>query len=363
MPDNNKQYYIYVPGEAKGRVVDADTFEAKKDKLYSAYPNANVSEISNYDPNDTDFRDGDQYQIMMDGLLSPMTVDSKSFNAKKDDFFRDNPDAQVKRVRDYTQDYWQPKLDEAQAALDSFDKENGEFMLKYEEDLRSEDLKQRGWGGDLNDVQRNVTENREKYFGLAKQRKALLEAKYDNPLIARTRLGAAEDASSKREEYLDIASRTEDGGERRAWKRAAKLQGDAAELFSAPSEYGKTEKSGFEQYLDDYKNGAINTFSDRDFWTRGITQISRDFDLRGIRKKVIEAEKAKGRELEESDYDRILTAGEKAELMAFYNLAYAQADKTIGRAEDLSSAYRAGSSAADSVGFMAEFMLGTGFCR
>lgn len=359
MPDNKIMFSVRTP-DGRTEQWNQEQYDELYGKLYEKYPEAQVVRTSTYlAEDDKDASDSDQFQVSLsDGRTERWS--RKDFNELYEPLKKNYPDADVIKVSDMSERHWQSKLDEAQAALDSFDKENGEFMLKYEEDLRSENLKQRGWGGDLNDVQRNVTENREKYFGLAKQRKALLEAKYDNPLIARTRLGAAEDASSKREEYLDIASRTEDGGERRAWKRAAKLQGDAAELFSAPSEYGKTEKSGFEQYLDDYKNGAINTFSDRDFWTRGITQISRDFDLRGIRKKVIEAEKAKGRELEESDYDRILTAGEKAELMAFYNLAYAQADKTIGRAEDLSSAYRAGSSAADSVGFMAEFMLGTG---
>ncbi len=361
MPDNNKQYYVFVPGEAQGRVVDSAAFEAGKDLLYKSFPDAQVSEISKYNPEDTDYRDNDQYQVLVPGMMSPTTIDSKTFNSKKDEFFKMYPDAEVSRVRDYSDDYWRPKLQEAQAALASFDDENGEFMTQYEDDRRNATSMQRGMGAaSLTDAQKNLAENHEKYDNLSSQRNALGEAIYNNPIIARGRRQAYENAVSLRQQYLDLADKAESGDERRDYKRAAKLQGDAAELFSAPSQFGNSDKSGFAKYLDDYAKGAVNTFSDRDFWTRGLTQIGRDFDLHGIRKKVQEAEKNKGGALEPGDYDRILSAGEKAQLFAFYNLAYAQADEEIGRAKDLSSAYRAGQSAAESAGFMAEFALGTG---
>ena len=362
MPDNNKQYYVFVPGEEQGRVVDAATFESNKDKLYAQYPNAEVAEMTGYNPEDTDLNDRDQYQVMVPGMVSPTTVDSKTFNNRREELFKQYPDAQVTRIRDYSDGYWRPKLEEAQAALADFDIQHGKTMNDYETfEMLAKNSEQGEIPNFNSPAHQWLREHDAEYQPLKKQRDALRSAIYNNPLENKGRKQAYEQAMAASDSFMKLAEQAESGAERRDYKRAAKLQRDAAKMWSAPGEYDQLSdgENGFSKYMEDYKKGAGKTFSDKDFWTRGLTQIARDIDLYGIRKKIQEAEKVKGGPLDEGDYDRLITPSEKAQLFSFYELARAQAK----RANDLSSAYKAGESAAESLGFMAEFLLSQGLAN
>lgn len=361
MPEKDVLFSISLPDGTK-TTLNQEQYSQAQDKLFAKFPDAQVSRVQSYVGDDDDMNDTDSYHIQLpDGTST--TLDATQFASNRQKIQERFPDAQIARISDMSDRYWRPKLEEARAALAAFDEQNSAAMSAYEESLRgsADQTRSANWDTPARQYER---EHRSEYNTLKQQREALGNAVFNNPIITRGRKQAYEGAMALRDEYLKLAEQAEDRAVRRDYKRAAKLQGDAAELFSAPGQFDKNNYSnGFRKYLEDYKAGMVNTFSDRDFWTRGLTQIARDIDLHGIRKKVQDEEKRIGRGLDERDFDRILSTSEKAELLSFYNLARAQEDDVIGRSRDLASAYKAGQSSAESMGFWAEFLLSQGFAN
>ena len=357
MPDNNKVSFSIRFPDGHSEQWSQEAYDKYSDRLYSEYKNAEVTRVSTYNPEQTsDVVDSDQFNIAFPDGHSEVW-NGKDYAKHGARLAKEYPGAAITQTSNMSDRYWRPKLEEAQKALADFDGEHGQSMRDYEA------MENVARSSEMSEVpnfnspaHKWLAEHDAEYRPLKQQRDALREAVYSNPITTRGRKQAQEQAMSEREHYLELASQAATGAERRDYKRAAKLQGDAAELFGAPGLYDRNDKNGFAQYMSDYGKGALNTFTDRDFWTRGLSQIARDIDIYGIRKKVEEAEKAKGAPLEEGDFDRIISPSEKAQLFSFYNLARAQAE----RANDLSSAYKAGTSAAESVGYMAEFLLSTG---
>ena len=129
---------------------------------------------------------------------------------------------------------------------------------------------------------------------------------------------------------------------------AKRLMDDAVKLYNAPSRYG--EENGFMNYL----KGMGDTFSDIDFWTRGLTGIVDSMSLRPVLQDFQEKfGKADPDTISETDLDGMFSPAEKALLNAFAMNAYVQAE----RSGDLSLGYQAGQGTAESLGYMAEFIL------
>ncbi len=135
-------------------------------------------------------------------------------------------------------------------------------------------------------------------------------------------------------------------------RQAAKLLQDAADIYEAPSKFDN-DRTG----LANYFRGMGNQLSNEDFWTRGLTEIGRNAELRGIQQKL-----QKGLEADENPtettIDKILSQEEKDLLLAYYTYLGAQQM----RHGDMSIGYTAGQSAIESLGFMAEF-IATGGVR
>ena len=353
MPEPNIQYSVEFP-DGKRANISKEVYESTKDNLYSKYPEAKVVRTSVYQPDDDDIADSDQYAISFGGNRA--VISNQAFQETKDSLLAQYPDAQITKMRDESAAYWEPRRQAAMAKLDELDKQNGDFMRQYNANKTVADLLEND--GVVASGQHDfVAENKAQYDTLDRQRRELLEQYYSNPNTIREYREGASRAGNLYDTYMEKAYAAETGEERRDWKRAAKLQDDIRKVYEAPNKYTDGDASnGFFQYLSDYAKGAGDVFSDKDFYTRGFTEIARNFDLRGIAKKIEEASNAKGGDLSESDIDRIISPSEKAELMSFYALSEAQRE----RADSISSAYRAGSSFADSVGYMAEFLLSSG---
>ena len=100
MPD--KKYLIEIPGMEGADIWDADRWERNKDRLLADHPDTNVFEVGAYDANDE--KDTDQFMISMPEMDGADVWDSDRWNRNKDAFMKDNPQAEVNRVR-YV-DYW-----------------------------------------------------------------------------------------------------------------------------------------------------------------------------------------------------------------------------------------------------------------
>ena len=102
MPD--KKYLIEIPDmpESSG-VWDADKWERNKDKFMQKYPDANIFEVGQYDPEDTS--ENDQFMLSFEEDPESSGIwDADKWERNKDAFMAKYPQAQVNRVR-YV-DYW-----------------------------------------------------------------------------------------------------------------------------------------------------------------------------------------------------------------------------------------------------------------
>ncbi len=355
MPENDIRYSITLPDGTR-TTLDQQQYESNQDKLFQQYPDAQVARAQVYDPSDEDIHASDSFQVRLaDGTST--VLDGTQFGENRAKLYEQFPDAQVVKVSDMKTRYWEPKMLEAKERLDAFNAQHGKFMKDYENNKWLADMLEND-GVTQSGEHDFVAANDAQYQPLARQREQLRRAYYGNPLVIGQFKANAQAAEGLNEEYRIKADEAETGPERRDWKRAAKLQDDIRKLYSAPNKYVEEidGENGFAKFLQDYGAGAKDVFSDRDFWTRGLSEIARNIDLRGIAKKLEEAGNASPEGLSEEDVDRLLTPGEKAQIMSFYRLAEAQKE----RAENISGGYSAGGSFAESLGFMAEFILSAG---
>lgn len=270
---------------------------------------------------------------------------------------------QVQSVRGYRdaylaadEDYWKNKADEQKAAIDKFDQDNHDFMFKHDMETK---LYQAGEGNGISD---DYINDDAKYRELVRQRQKLQADLSNNPYTKSTYKANAEYADEKAAEYDDIINgmdpqTSEEKDERTYFKQARKLQKDVAKIYSVDTMKDPGENTASD-YLKNFIKGHGDTFSDIDFWTMNFTEISRNLNVRDIMKGL----QNKGVNLlnaTEKDIDDNLTPGEKALLQAFFMKSEAE----YQRAKDMAPGYTAGQTSAESLEFMAEFLISGGIGR
>ena len=358
MPDNKVLFSVRTP-DGRTEQWDQQQYNELSGKLYEKYPEAQVVRVSSYvADDDKDARDSDAFQINLpDGRSERWS--RKEFNELYEPLMKKYPDAQVSKMSDMSALHWESKAKDAQAGLQTLQDQNKDFLHNYEMNRNMADVLERD-GVMESDFHNFVAANQDKYDALTKQREELRQQYFTNPAVLKGFREGAEAAAKLQNDYIAKADAAESGSERRDWNRAAKLQDDIRKLYEAPNKYVKDldENNGFAKYLSDYATGAVDVFTDKDFYTFGLSKIARNFDLRGIAKKLEDAAAANG-QLSADDVDSVLTPGEKAQIQSFYQLAEAQKE----RANSMSSAYSAGGSFAESIKFMAEFMVSQGIAN
>lgn len=270
---------------------------------------------------------------------------------------------QVQSVRGYRdaylaadEDYWKNKADEQKAAIDKFDRDNHDFMFKHDMETK---LYQAGEGNGVSD---DYINDDAKYRELVRQKQKLQADLANNPYTKSAYKANAEYADEKAAEYDDIINgmdpqTREEKDERTYFKQARKLQKDVAKIYSVDTMKEPGENTASD-YLRNFIKGHGDTFSDIDFWTMNFTEISRNLNvrdiMRGLQNKGINLLDAT-----EKDIDDNLTPGEKALLQAFFMKSEAE----YQRAKDMAPGYTAGQTSAESLEFMAEFLISGGIGR
>ena len=360
---DKKQYYVYFPDIKQGKAIGEDEFNAKKDKLYKDYPNMEVSSISKFDQGGK-MSAHDSFRVYFPDIKQSQVLSADDFAAKGDKIREKYPTAEIERISPIKwhngKTYDTDSAEEARGKLKAFYDANGEFMRGYEanQDLYFEQAARTEMNPANLESYKYITEKRDQYKPLELERDALLAEYYNNPFIREEIEGKARVASELHNEYKANIDGAENGAERRDWRRAAKMQDDVRKLYEAPNKF--TEEidagNGFAKFMKSYGKGMGDAFSDKDFWTMGLTEISRNMDIRGIQKTLEKAEAQKGSDLTEEDLDRILSPAQKAQIQSYAALTQAQID----RAYTLSGAYSAGQGSAESLYFMAQFLLSQG---
>ena len=83
MPD--KKIYVYIPGTTQPTVLSPEDYEAKKDKLFTKYTDAQVVEMEGY-KNGDDVGESDFF-VNIPGSTMPTQISAKDFAEKKDKIY------------------------------------------------------------------------------------------------------------------------------------------------------------------------------------------------------------------------------------------------------------------------------------
>lgn len=260
------------------------------------------------------------------------------------------------------EDYWKEQAERQKESITKFDQDNHEFMFKHEMDKILYD------SGEGNITEDAYLADDAKYNELATLKKKLQADYSSNPYVQAIYKTEAQYSDGKAAEYDSIrknmrgdnpflgASRQMQSGteaendEYMLYGQAKDLARNTAKTFAVETVKAPGE-NGFVDYLRNYGKAYADVFSDPDFWSRGITEISRNLNLRDIMQK-LESKGINLNEVTEKQLDENLTGGEKALLSEFVRNVYAKAT----RAADMAPGYTAGQVSAESIGFMAEFL-------
>ena len=150
----DKKYLIEIPDMPEGSGVwDADKWERNKDVFMEDYPNAQVFELGEYDEEDS--RESDQILLSFEDEASSGIWDQAKWERNKYAFTKDNPEAQVSRVR-YV-DYWGQKAEDNRAE---------KAALQQPDEERNARLAEIGYYDDLSEGQRVFDLNAPNMIGL-----------------------------------------------------------------------------------------------------------------------------------------------------------------------------------------------------
>ena len=360
--EDNVQYKIETP-DGRTTTWDAQKWQSKGSELMAKYPDAKVISIRNADK-DTQFDDNSFVGIeLSDGRTT--TWDAQKWRSKGSELMAKYPDAKLSSLTDEAYNYNAKRAEEQRAALADFDNANSSFFKSHEADslIASE-------GGA---VGANYDAEEERYNTLKAQREKMVADYSANPAVRNDYTSNAKyadyiaDSYKRKMQDLRDANRMStaatamySGGIRENedyhyYEQAYKLAKDASKAYAAPV---ARQKNGFSEYLSDMGKGAGKTFSDIDFWSRGLSAIDRNRNVRGIIQSLLD----KGINVNtatESELRDVLTPGQVELLSAFALNAQAQADRSMTTARG----YNAGITAAESLGFMAEFLLTGGIAN
>lgn len=362
METYNKKYKIVAPDGYVEEWSQAD-FEKGGAALMSDNPDVKVYSQESYDPTQQ-YGTNVAYGIEdEDGYFESWTADE--WSKGKDALLKDHPNLKIYVLGDASQDYHRQKAEEQRQAITDFDAANKDFIRAHELDslIMSE-------GGA---VSADYDANDKKYNDLLAERKQLVSNYATNPANKQDWSASAQYADQIASNYesklkgmrdatrfSNAATSMYSGNIREnndyvLYEQARKLAKDAAKAYAAPS-YG--EHTGFGGYVKDMGTGAGKVFSDVDFWSRGLSAIDRDKNVRKIvnslSEKGINVLEATEKEL----YDN-LSPAQIALISSFLLDAQAQYERSL----DTARGYNAGVTFAESIGYMAEFLATGGIAR
>ena len=368
MPEN-KKYLIEIPGQEGVAYWGEERYNANKDALLKDHPDAIIAEVGSYSAEDA--KDTDEYIINIPGKSGSAHWNAERFNANRDNLLKDFPNAQIQRVRPI--DYWEDQRTDLNKRLEEHNAQYGSFLSEYENKREMERAR-----GLMGDSMRNtpesdyLLENAREYSLRNKEKEALLKALHDNPREQQRKqnlydsimeMSSAVEQEGNENYKASLAQYVAEGGniaapgadavisnmsENRLYNGALRFLESAKETMEAPSKFDET--NGFLNFM----RGAGHTFGSPDFWTFGLTSIVDNLGARDAFEKIWSKFKTVDiNKLSEEEIEQMLTPGERALVEAFTKKAMADSE----RAYDISLGYQSGMTSAESLGFMAQFIL------
>ena len=352
MIDNSKKYSFTLPDGRTG-VWTEEQMQKGRDALYKKYPDAQVVSLTEH--NAAQGIDDDAMYVVDTGDGRTSTWDSSQMRQGYDALLSKYPQAKVMRAKNDT--YWQDKAAEQTDALNKFDADNKEFFRQHEKDTA---LYNTGEASRIDFDEEGYLERDRQYKDLQAKRQQMEIERANNPYIkamyeAQSRKSDEDIARYDKQIAALKSSDNKDKGDLRNLRQARKLARDTKDVYDVDV---ADSNDGFADYVRNMGQGAGDVFSDADFWTRGLTSIARNINIHGIEKRL----NKDGRslyDLTEEEIDKELTPSEKDLFLEFIRNASAQAE----RAGNMARGYTAGQTAAESIGYMTEFIATAGVAK
>ena len=357
MPDNNKQYTVYVDGMSKPQVYDEESFNRGKDYFFKDNPNAKVIETSAYD-NNSEVNNDDFYTVFVEGMSKPMMMDAATFAKGKDKFLQDNPNAQITRGKQVN--YWGDKLNDISTRIDALENE-----------LKGIPDEERHLGVNISDADAldviTDTPERRRRNQINAELDQLRRERESNPAWQTYWDKTKEElrgSIKQTEEDADISKgvsvKNEKGEygfrqfgssmESDYFKTAKQLYKDALKTAEAPSKYD--DSLGIVNFA---KGAAENIGS-----AVTMLELAKAMKMTNVIGTVKQIQEAEGEnvnllDLVENQPERLsyLSPGQREMMKAFIKRTEIERD----RAGDMSIGYKAGAGAIQSLGFMGDFLL------
>ena len=386
----DKQYYITIPGNSKIATWDEERYERNKEQLFKDHPDAKVATMSPINPDD-EINDTDSFQLSVNGVPASSGLWSgEKLKRNSAQLLQDHPDVQINRVQPVN--YWGDKLTDTYNRIEALNKEyeglpadddipktprltDAASIQKMNEQVNTPERKRkREIKSELEKLYAE-RENNPVYKEYWKQVNASLDDDYDHINDALKQLKADNPEAERNYNYARytgsgmgsgvvnpyVGKTDKDYNSARESLVAARLMlDDAKKSASAPTRYG--DKTGFWQAVADNAPDAISIarLTKAGLNMHLIDAIKKIQDKAGKDANIMQM--AESGAVDNLDY---LNVGEKELLKAFAKRAEvegAQSEKIGNETRSrISRRYQAGQSTAQSLGFMADFLMYGGF--
>lgn len=381
MDDGIKRYYVQLPGYQQGEIWDEDKYNRNKEQLFNEHKDAVVMETAPMAQDDT-IGDNDMFTVHLPGFPEAEAWDAAKLNRNREQLLKEHPDAEI--VRATPVDYWGDRLNAINAEISQL-KPQQESALAAANDpalnMRTsfDDLdtgavvdaarRSQQATSDLYDVQSRLDtlyREREENPAFQSQKQAKL-AKMDeatgridemfgqlnstNPQSAKLMKSGDDRLHGGAQLAADMMDNPDYYRDYEALAAAKMFYDDARKKELAPSKYDDT--TGFGNFFRGLVGEAPETLSPVALGK----SIAKNVPLAGAIKAIHDAEGKNANivELVTQHPERLsyLSPAQKELVTAFV----VKSATDWARAEDLSLGYQSGSTAMQSLGFMADFFL------
>ena len=381
MDDGNKRYYVQLPGYQQGEIWDEDKYNRNKEQLFNEHKDAVVMETAPMAQDDT-IGDNDMFTVHLPGFPEAEAWDAAKLNRNREQLLKEHPDAEI--VRATPVDYWGDRLNAINAEISQL-KPQQESALAAANDpalnMRTsfDDLDT----GSVVDAARRSQQATSDLYDVQSRLDTLYREREDNPAFQsqkQAKLAKMDEATGRIDEMFGQLNSTNPqsaklmksgddrlhGGARlaadmmdnpdyyrdyEALAAAKMFYDDARKKELAPSKYDDT--TGFGNFFRGLVGEAPETLSPVALGK----SIAKNVPLAGAIKAIHDAEGKNANivELVTQHPERLsyLSPAQKELVTAFV----VKSATDWARAEDLSLGYQSGSTAMQSLGFMADFFL------
>ena len=114
MNDGTKRYYVQLPGYERGEIWDEDKYNRNKEQLFNDHKDAIVMETSPMTTDDA-IGDGDMFTVHLPGFPQAEAWDAAKLGRNRERLLKEHPDAEIVRAKPV--DFWGEKLNAINAEI------------------------------------------------------------------------------------------------------------------------------------------------------------------------------------------------------------------------------------------------------